>query len=73
MFILSVYLQLNENLVKNEDIWKAKILEVEERYTFIHYFSFMMVFSIEYGMKVSCIRLNQRSAVAALMCVCHFK
>lgn len=56
MFILSVYLQLNENLVKNEDIWKAKILEIEERYTSIHYFLFMMVFSIEYGMKLSCVQ-----------------
>lgn len=35
MFILCYCLQLNENLVKNEEIWKAKMLEIEERYAFI--------------------------------------
>ncbi|MCH86972.1 ubiquitin carboxyl-terminal hydrolase, partial [Trifolium medium] len=28
--------ELNDNLLKNEEIWKAKILEIEERYGFIH-------------------------------------
>ena len=35
MFIFCPCLQLNENLVKNEDIWKTKILAIEERYAFI--------------------------------------
>lgn len=42
--------------MKNEDIWKAKILEIEERYVFTLYFLFMMVFSLECGMKVSCVQ-----------------
>ena len=29
---LSLFLKLNENLVKNQEIWKAKISEIEERY-----------------------------------------
>ena len=41
MFILCLCLQLNENLVKNEEIWKAKILEIEERYNFILYLFIM--------------------------------
>lgn len=28
-------MQLNENLLKNRDVWKAKILEVEVRYWFL--------------------------------------
>jgi len=33
--MLFLCLQLNDNLLKNEEIWKAKLLEIEERYAFI--------------------------------------
>ena len=35
IFMLCLCLQLNDNLLKNEEIWKAKLLEIEERYAFI--------------------------------------
>ena len=37
MLILFLYLQLNKNLVKNKDIWKTKILRIEERYAFFRH------------------------------------
>ncbi|KAG5007201.1 hypothetical protein JHK85_025743 [Glycine max] len=29
--------ELNKNLVKNEDIWKTKILRIEERYAYFRH------------------------------------
>jgi hypothetical protein len=43
MFILCFCWQLNDNLLKNEEIWKAKILEIEERYGFIHSLLFIVI------------------------------
>lgn len=44
-------MQLNENLLKNRDVWKAKILEVEARYWFLPLC--VLNFSFTYGPKKS--------------------
>jgi hypothetical protein len=50
----SLFLKLNENLVKNQEIWKAKISEIEERYVWFIKKAFILC--LDFAL-LRCIRL----------------
>lgn len=75
---LCLCLQINENLVKNGEIWKAKLLEIEERYALIPFsFPRVMCFFVSQNnqyMVVRCLISNKTKCPELLLqCVRPFQ